>query len=88
MSALMAAANAWGLLLCTGLLGYGLVEVPRTIWKCSDTVNSLNTLEKKASKVKEEMVDAEAELYEVARVTKLMKAGTVTYKPEIRRLRS
>ena len=64
----MAAANAWGLLLSTVMLGYGLVEVPRGLWYDANVERCLRYLEFRAPKVKEDMVDAEADLYEAARV--------------------
>ncbi|KAJ3035270.1 LMBR1 domain-containing protein 2, partial [Rhizophlyctis rosea] len=63
----MAAANAWGLLLSTVMLGYGLVEVPRGLWYDANVARCLRYLEFRAPKVKEAMVDAEADLYEAAR---------------------
>lgn len=64
----MAAANAWGLLLSTVMMGYGLVEVPRGLWFDADIDWCLRYTEFTAPGVKEAMVDAEADLYEVARV--------------------
>ncbi|KAI8812480.1 LMBR1-like membrane protein-domain-containing protein [Cladochytrium replicatum] len=63
----MAGANAWGLLLVTVMLGYGLVEVPRGLWFHASAHWSLRYLEFHAPRRKEAMVDAEAEMYEVAR---------------------
>ncbi|KAI9362506.1 LMBR1-like membrane protein-domain-containing protein [Zopfochytrium polystomum] len=64
---LMAGANAWGLLLCTCMLGYGCVEIPRGLWRQASTAGTLFELEKGALKAKEAMVDSEAQMYEVAR---------------------
>ncbi|KAJ3093164.1 LMBR1 domain-containing protein 2 [Quaeritorhiza haematococci] len=63
----MAGANAWGLLLSTALLGYGLVEVPRGLWYTANTNWNLRYSEFQAPKLKEAVVDAESEIYEVAR---------------------
>ena len=68
MVLLMAAANAWGLLLCTIMLGYGLVEVPRSLWYSASCRYNLRQLELKAPKAKETMVDSEAEIYDIAKV--------------------
>ncbi|KAJ3112694.1 LMBR1 domain-containing protein 2 [Phlyctochytrium bullatum] len=68
MAFLMAAANAWGLLLCTFMLGYGFVDIPRKLWYYSSTRWHLQFLQLQAPKTKEAMVDAEAELYDVAKV--------------------
>ncbi|ORY40735.1 LMBR1-domain-containing protein [Rhizoclosmatium globosum] len=64
---LMAAANAWGLLLCTCMLGYGLVEVPRDVWNSALPAQRLKALEMKAPKARETMIDSEAAMYQVAR---------------------
>ncbi|KAJ3298081.1 LMBR1 domain-containing protein 2 [Borealophlyctis nickersoniae] len=63
----MAAANAWGLLLITVMLGYGLVEIPRGLWYTANAQWCFRYLEFQAPQVKEAVVDAEADLYEVAR---------------------
>ncbi|KAJ3010590.1 hypothetical protein HKX48_007319 [Thoreauomyces humboldtii] len=63
----MAAANAWGLLLITIMMGYGLVEVPRTLWYDADTARCLRYMEFIVPGSKESMVDAEAEIYDIAR---------------------
>ncbi|TPX61256.1 hypothetical protein SpCBS45565_g07299 [Spizellomyces sp. 'palustris'] len=63
----IAAANAWGLLLSTVMMGYGLVEIPRTLWFDANTQWCLRYMEFTAPRVKESMVDAEADLYDVAR---------------------
>lgn len=68
----MAGANAWGLLLCTVMLGYGLVNVPRTLWKSANIHYMLGKLEFEAPKVKESVVDAESEVYEVTKVSFLI----------------
>ncbi|KAJ3106824.1 LMBR1 domain-containing protein 2 [Phlyctochytrium planicorne] len=67
MAFLMAAANAWGLLLCTFMLGYGLVDIPRSLWYKASARWSLRYLELQAPKSREAMVDSEAELYDVAK---------------------
>ncbi|KAJ3024633.1 UNVERIFIED_CONTAM: LMBR1 domain-containing protein 2 [Siphonaria sp. JEL0065] len=67
IAVLMAAANAWGLLLCTCMLGYGLVEVPRFVWNLAIPAQRLKALEMKVPKTREKMIDSEAEMYEVAR---------------------
>ncbi|KAI8588706.1 LMBR1-like membrane protein-domain-containing protein [Geranomyces variabilis] len=63
----MAAGNAWGLLLVTIMMGYGLVEVPRTLWYDANTAWSLSYMEFVIPGAKEAMVDAEAEIYDIAR---------------------
>lgn len=41
---LIAAANSWGLLLIVMLLGYGVVDVPRSLWQRSKPEEELNKL--------------------------------------------
>ncbi|KAI9104440.1 LMBR1-like membrane protein-domain-containing protein [Phlyctochytrium arcticum] len=63
----IAAANAWGLLLSTVMMGYGLVEIPRTLWFDANMAWCLRYAEFSAPGVKENMVDAEADLFEAVR---------------------
>jgi hypothetical protein len=64
----MAAANAWGLLLLTLMLGYGLVEFPRSLWYSASTRWSLTDCEMSAPRLREAMIDADTEVYDVTRV--------------------
>lgn len=61
----MAASNAWGLLISTLLVGYGLVELPRSLWFQSDNNQQLIDCYYKAVKCKEEWMDSEYEVNEV-----------------------
>jgi len=65
---LMALSNAWGLLLCTIFLGYGIVNVPRRILRKSDLnwVNNYNLF--KAQAYKEATLEASEELQNVIKV--------------------
>merc|ERR1719228_144128 len=60
-----AASNTWGLTLLVLMLGYGLVEVPRTLWNSSKRGYSLNQAYFKISKLWGERSDAEGTLEEV-----------------------
>lgn len=40
----IAASNAWGLLVSTVLMGYGLVAVPRHLWRLASPADQLSTL--------------------------------------------
>ncbi|KAI8929153.1 LMBR1-like membrane protein-domain-containing protein [Entophlyctis helioformis] len=62
------AANAYGLVLLTILMGYGLVEIPRGLWYNADVQWVMRYLEYKAPKLKEACLDSEAEIYQVARL--------------------
>uniref|UniRef100_A0A8C5G2G9 Uncharacterized protein n=1 Tax=Gouania willdenowi TaxID=441366 RepID=A0A8C5G2G9_GOUWI len=59
------AANTWGLFLLVLLLGYGLVEIPRSYWNASRHGHLLIKTYFKASKLMTEKVDAEENLEDV-----------------------
>ena len=65
----MALSNAWGLLLVVLFLGYGLVEVPRGLWKQADRQAMLRSLESRATHFKDSLDDAVGELDEVLMVS-------------------
>ena len=67
-SLLATASNTWGLLILTLLLGYGLVEVPRTIWNASRRTYSLKHCYFKAAKLYTDMSEREEKLKEVTEV--------------------
>uniref|UniRef100_A0A8D3BY53 LMBR1 domain-containing protein 2 n=1 Tax=Scophthalmus maximus TaxID=52904 RepID=A0A8D3BY53_SCOMX len=59
------AANTWGLFLLVLLLGYGLVEIPRSYWNASRHGHLLVKTYFKASKLMTEKADAEENLEDV-----------------------
>lgn len=59
------AANTWGLFLLVLLLGYGLVEIPRSYWNASRHGHMLIKTYFKASKLMTEKADAEENLEDV-----------------------
>ncbi|XP_008302158.1 LMBR1 domain-containing protein 2-B-like [Stegastes partitus] len=59
------AANTWGLFLLVLLLGYGLVEIPRSYWLSSSHVYLLSKTYFKAAKMATEKVAAEENLADV-----------------------
>ncbi|XP_061149751.1 G-protein coupled receptor-associated protein LMBRD2B [Syngnathus typhle] len=59
------AANTWGLFLLVLLLGYGLVEIPRSYWNSSRHGHMLLKTYFKASKLMTEKADAEENLEDV-----------------------
>jgi hypothetical protein len=65
------ASNAYGLLLLTILMSFGLVEIPRGLWYSSSTEWKLKIIESEIPQLKESCVDSEAEVYEVARLVAL-----------------
>lgn len=56
------ASNVWGLTLLTILLGYGLVQVPRSIYESSNLNYQLNYLYFKVAKLSAEKCEAEEKL--------------------------
>ena len=62
------AVNTWGLLVLTILLGYGLVEVPRSLWNASRRGWSLNYCYFKAAKLYSDMCEAADTLAEMKEV--------------------
>lgn len=60
MNFCMAGSNAYGLLLCTVMLGYGLVEYPRSLWYYGGVKTRLTYLEFYAARWKDEAFDAES----------------------------
>jgi hypothetical protein len=66
------ASNTWGLVILTLLLGYGLVEVPRSLWNASRRSYTLNHCYFKAAKLCTDMSEADEKLSEaVERVNKV-----------------
>ena len=73
------ASNTWGLFLLVFMMGYGLVEVPRILWRSSQRGYSLNQAYFRISKLWGERSDAEGGLEEVlvsvARVQRRLEAA-------------
>ncbi|XP_060792076.1 G-protein coupled receptor-associated protein LMBRD2B isoform X4 [Neoarius graeffei] len=59
------AANTWGLFLLVLLMGYGLVEIPRSYWEASKQGHLLIKTYFKAAKLMTEKADAEENLEDV-----------------------
>lgn len=53
------ASNTWGLFLLVLLLGYALVEIPRSLWLSSSHTYTLNLAYFKASKLSTDKCEAE-----------------------------
>eukprot|EP00696_Hemimastix_kukwesjijk_P010995 gnl/Hemi2/23839_TR8004_c0_g1_i1.p1 gnl/Hemi2/23839_TR8004_c0_g1~~gnl/Hemi2/23839_TR8004_c0_g1_i1.p1 ORF type:complete len:597 (-),score=98.49 gnl/Hemi2/23839_TR8004_c0_g1_i1:302-2092(-) len=60
----VAASNAWGLFLCVVLMGYGLVDMPRSLWQLGDTEGCLMWAEFQARIYSERLMDARLALAE------------------------
>jgi len=63
----MALANAWGLTLLILCMGFGLVEVPRSVWRQSDNQVNLRYCEFMAGKVKEGLEENYVKLKDTVR---------------------
>ncbi|KAJ2995915.1 LMBR1 domain-containing protein 2 [Globomyces sp. JEL0801] len=61
-------SNAYGLAYLTLMMSVGLVEIPRSLWFNSNVQWKLKYLENEAPSLKEACVDAETEIYEIARI--------------------
>eukprot|EP00061_Rhincodon_typus_P001564 g15151.t1 len=59
------AANTWGLFLLVLLLGYGLVEIPRSYWNAARRGHLLTKTQFKVAKLMTEKADAEETLEDV-----------------------
>jgi len=68
----MAMSNAWGLLLCIVFMGYGLVDVPRRLWRKADLSWINNYYLFKAQAYKESTLEASENLQNVTQVTILI----------------
>ncbi|TYZ63407.1 hypothetical protein PybrP1_008356 [[Pythium] brassicae (nom. inval.)] len=62
----MASANTYGLLWLIALLGFGLVDVPRSFWRLRGPANRLKELHFRAVQVHEERMEAKFELEDAA----------------------
>jgi len=81
-------ANLWGLLLSILLLGYGLVEVPRKIWRSSDFEIRMDFLLYKIASVNEQLADARDQLDEtVALYKKADQKGRAKFPRELDQMR-
>lgn len=63
------ASNTWGLFLLVLLLGYALVEVPRSLWNSSKSGYVLNYSYFKAAKLSSEKCEAEETVDDILEVT-------------------
>lgn len=69
------ASNTWGLLLLVILMGYGLVEIPRTVWNSAKLDYKLAHAYFKVSKLSVEREEAEEQLADVLEVRSACKPG-------------
>nr|OQO17148.1 hypothetical protein B0A51_15946 [Rachicladosporium sp. CCFEE 5018] len=58
----MALAYAWGLVLAIGLMGHGLVALPRRVWRNARVGDRLRNLQSQAPRTKDRLDDAVEEL--------------------------
>ena len=72
---LIVVSNCWGLFLITVLLGYGLVEIPRSFWESGKISTLLCKLYMKATHLDEGIMETKFELDEIVKLV-----NTATYK--------
>jgi hypothetical protein len=66
----MAVSNAYGLIIVIALLGYGLVEVPKKIWRKTDREGTMRYYQYKAYLHLEQYDQAEKELQTTMKLVK------------------
>ncbi len=71
ISAAIVTANAWGLFLVIVLLGYGLVEIPKRMWRRTNPTLLLKYYQFEVVNKKDEIEAAKKELHETLKVVKL-----------------
>lgn len=64
------ASNTWGLFWLVLLLGYGLVEVPRSIWHSASTLHTLNHSYFRAAKLSQERAETSERVSDLLQVSK------------------
>lgn len=68
------ASNTWGLLLLVGLLGYALVDIPRSLWRSAIPGHKLHLAYFKIAKVSADKCEAEETLEDVLESIQSMKS--------------
>jgi hypothetical protein len=66
-------ATIWGMLLLMGLMGYALVEVPRTMWRNADPATYLEYLHKRVTEMEQEVEESIDEFKRVSAYVLLLK---------------
>lgn len=69
-------ATIWGMLLLMGLIGYGLVEVPTTMWRNADPKTYLQYLHKRVTETEQEVEESIDEYKRVAAYIVLLNKST------------
>ncbi|KAG8131172.1 putative Plasma membrane protein [Naja naja] len=82
----IAAANTWGLFLLVLLLGYGLVEIPRSHWNGAKKGYLLMKTYFKAAKLMTEKADAEENLEDIMEASKIPQLNAGIQKEEVRKV--
>ncbi|ORX49900.1 LMBR1-domain-containing protein [Hesseltinella vesiculosa] len=85
-SFVMAMANSWGLFLVIMFMGYGLVAVPRNLWYSSMLKHRMDSLCKKAPKLKEDCMDSELEFDELAKTINTISHRPIRNDPHLHRM--
>ncbi|KAJ1995617.1 hypothetical protein GGI25_005219 [Coemansia spiralis] len=69
---LMALANFWGLFLVITFMGFGLVSIPRKLWRRGDLALELSKIESRAVAFKDKAYDSALELAETIKEAQLV----------------
>ncbi|KAJ2549225.1 hypothetical protein EV175_004527 [Coemansia sp. RSA 1933] len=69
---MMALANFWGLFLVITFMGFGLVAIPRKLWRRGDLARELASIEARALAYKDRAYDSELELAETVAEAQLV----------------
>lgn len=79
------ASNTWGLLLLSVLLGYGLVEIPKSVYEASKQNRKLKYLYFKVAKLSAEKVEAEEKLEDALDQIQHTYEAVVTNHPHLKK---
>lgn len=67
------ASNTWGLFWLVLLLGYGLVEVPRSLWHSASTIHTLHHTYFHAAKLSQERAEANERVNDLLQVSLVLR---------------
>ncbi|KAJ2367486.1 hypothetical protein IW150_005661, partial [Coemansia sp. RSA 2607] len=80
---MMALANFWGLFLVITFMGFGLVSIPRKLWRQGDLVLELSKIQSRAVAYKDKAYDSALELADVVREANLV-STRIGYNDDLR----
>ncbi|KAJ2786888.1 hypothetical protein GGI15_001157 [Coemansia interrupta] len=80
---MMALANFWGLFLVITFMGFGLVSIPRKLWRQGDLVLELSKIQSRAVAYKDKAYDSALELSDIVREANLV-SSRIGYNDDLR----